>query len=407
VQTSQLIIDWLETLPDYVYDPYEPVEPPDTPPGEFDDDDQPITPPDLPSISTADLGFYRIYNPTLGQLQSLARYLWTDTTFLSTAWNHIKQIFANPMDVIIALNMLPVQIPSSRQEEFSICYFGTGQNLSVADKQFIAVDCGSARIKNHYGSALDYSPYTKLNLFLPFIGSVELDVDECMGKTLSLKYHVDIVSGACTAIIMLDGSQYYQFSGNCAINLPITAADFSQYMNAILSGAKAMASFAAAGAGAPELSAFLAGVRSPEQKTSITHEVYSSEDAAAGILTTGSIDTSTTHATGASFSSLAAANVVNTVSGVMGAKPVIERAGGFSGNSGFIGQLRPYITKTIPRIANPEKYGAFNGRPCMKYLSLGACTGYTQVQQIRLSGMTATNPEQDEILSFLKAGVVL
>ena len=99
--------------------------------------------------------------------------------------------------------------------------------------------------------------------------------------------------------------------------------------------------------------------------------------------------------------------LANTASAVIGAKPVVERSGSFSGNTGYLGVRRPYVIIERPNMCNPEQYGKYNGRPSMIYANLGSLVGYTVVQEVQLTGFTATNPELDEIGSFLKGGVIL
>lgn len=206
--------------------------------GSFDDDSDIIGIPTLPTLSSANTGFTRIYNPTLAQIQDLARYLWTDDTVLQTIWNHIGQFFENPMDSIIGFNLVPVVVPDGGVESFKLMYVDTGVEMIVAANQFVDVDCGTLEIQKYFGSALDYSPYTKISCYLPYIGVVTLNTDEVMGRTLQVVYRVDICSGSCVAYITVDGNAIYQYSGHCAITIPISAADFSGYVNAAISVAK-------------------------------------------------------------------------------------------------------------------------------------------------------------------------
>ena len=392
-------------------DPYEPegYSGSDIPGGSFDKDDDTIPLEPLPTLNTADTGFVRIYNPTRSELRDLANYLWTDSSIWQTIKDAAIKYFDNPMDAFICLNFLPISIPTSGIEEFKVCFIPTGRMLSVAAKQFVELDCGSCFVDRSWGSALDYSPYTKIHVYLPYIGSVQLDTDDVMNKTLHLLYRVDIVSGACTAILEVEGRPKYQYSGHCAINIPLSSANFNSYLGAIIEATKAAASIAAGAAGASSIAEALAGVHAPSQRTGSKTVTYTGRNPKTGRqIKLGSETTEFASTTShASFESLATRNIANTVGAVMGSKPEIQRSGGYSGNSGFIGSKTPYITKVVPRLANPEGYGKYNGRPSLQTLSLGSCHGFTQVQQVWLTGLGATNPEVDEILSFLKSGVIL
>lgn len=376
--------------------------------GTFDNTSDDIEDPALPTISSADTGFTRIYNPTLAQVQSLANYLWTDQSVIQTIWNHIKQFLENPMDAFIAFNLVPCSVPDAGNVEFKVMYIGTGIYMNRAANQFVDVDCGTIKIDKYYDSALDYSPYTKISIFLPYVGSVQLDADDVMGKTVGVKYRIDIVSGGCVAKVFVDGSIHYQFSGHCAITIPFTSADFSTYVGAMIQTAKAVASIGAAAAGAPGAGAALADMPTPKTgQTTETIRNKSLNTDTGRLRTTSELSSTTNTQTQASFDSIVGKNISNTVGAVMSSKTVIEKTGSFSGNTGYLGVRRPYVMIERPRMCNPEKYGRYNGRPSMLYLNLSQCQGFTQIQQVQLTGIPATNPELDEISSLMKAGIVI
>lgn len=392
-----------------IYDPSEPDDPYEPggesgegnlPPGTFDDSSDIIEDSSLPSISAADTGFTRIYNPTLSQVQALARYLWTDETVLDTIWNHIKQFFEDPMQAIIGFNLVPCAVPDGGTRSFALMYIDTGVQMTAAASQFVDVDCGTVQLDRYYGAALDQNPYTKVSCFLPYIGMVHLNTDEVMGTTLHVKYRIDIVSGSCVAKIFVDGSLLYQYSGHCAINIPFSSADFSNYVTAAISVGAAVAGLAvgaAAGVGAVAESEALVVSEGAGPLTSA--ETMALVGGQGGEQTSGS--------TQAMFNGLSAKNITNTVGQVMGSKMQVEHAGSFSGNSGYLGVRRPFLLIERPNQCLPSSYGHLNGYPSMITLNLGECSGFTKVQQVQLTGVTATNPEQDEILQFLKSGVYL
>lgn len=383
--------------------------------GTFDDDSDLIPDSSLPTLSSASTGFTRIYNPSLSQLNQLATYLWTDESIIQTIWNHAKQFFEDPMSVIIGLNIVPVPVPNGGTDNFKVLYIDTGIPLTYAASQFVDVDCGTLEIKQYYGSAIDYSPYTKISCFLPFIGTVQLNTDEVMGKTLQVKYRVDIASGSCVAKIFVAGNCIYQYSGHCAINVPISSADFSSYVSAAISVAK-LAIGAAVGGG---MSALAAATADPTQQTNqvvtTTQTVDTMRNPATGRqITTGTHTVTETResptnqsSTQASFSGLSPQNISNTVGEIMTAKPHVEHSGSFSGNTGYLGVRRPFVIIERPNMCMPKNYQQFNGFPCMITLELAECTGFTRVQQVQLTGMSATNPEQSEILELLKSGVII
>lgn len=398
--------------PDYDIQPYDPIPPSgeDGGNGSFDDSSDLIPDSSLPTLSSANTGFTRIYNPTLSQVQQLAQYLWTDETLIETLWNKVKQYFEDPMQAIIGFNLVPVPVPDAGTKNFALMYIDTGVSMNVAASQFVDRDCGTLKIEPYYGSALDYAPHTKISIFLPFIGTVQLNTDEIMGRTLQVKYRVDICSGSCVAKVAVDGNFIYQFSGHCAIPIPISSSDFSSYVGSAISVAK-LGITAAVGAatGGAGLFASAAAQQTGNAVSTMTETTTARNPDTGRQITTGTrtVEVSTpVQSTGASFSGISPQNVSNTVGEVMASKPFVEHSGSFSGNTGYLGIRRPFLIIERPNLCLPENFQNYNGYPCMITLPLSECTGFTAVQQIHLEGVTATNPEQAEIMELLKGGVI-
>ena len=381
---------------------------------DFTETSESISPGSTFPISFQSTGLCRVYVPSITDLNDLANYLWTDQTFLDTIKNILINQFENFMEAVISLTMVPCQVPAGTAQPVKVMFLPTGLSFPPATQQFVEVDCGYVDITERYASALDYNPYTKVSLYLPFIGTVPLDTDEVMGHRVKCVYTIDIVSGACVAKIMVDypdssNGVLYQFSGHCSISMPLTAADFSSYYAAAMSGLKMAAGLAAAGAGAPGLGGTLLGEPTPHpSSTTVTLKTTERNAGTGRQVLAWTQSNERTHTPGqASFKELATRASVNTVGAVINSKFSVEHSGGFTGNTGFLGVQAPYVIITRPDMCNPNEYGAYNGRPSMMYLYLGSLSGFTQVQNIKLTGIPATNPELGEIAELLKTGVIL
>lgn len=403
----------LSTVEPVSDNPYEPIVPSDPGGGggTFDDTSDLIPDSPLPTLSSANTGFTRIYNPTLAQVQDLAQYLWTDETLVETLWNKVKQYFEDPMQAIIGFNLVPVPVPDAGTKSFALMYIDTGVDMNVAASQFVDRNCGTLTIEPYYGSALDYAPHTKISIFLPFIGTIQLNTDEVMGRTLEVKYRVDICSGSCVAKVAVDGNFIYQFSGHCATPIPISSSDFSSYVGAAISVAK-LGITAAVGAATGGAGLFATGAAQKTgqeiMRTTTTDTIRNPQTGRQVTASTHTVEKSTesTSSTGASFDGISPQNVSNTVGEIMASKPYVEHSGSFSGNTGYLGVRRPFLIIERPNICLPENYQSLNGYPSMITMNLSECTGYTVVQQVQLNGFGATNPEHAEILELLKGGVI-
>lgn len=304
----------------------------------------------LPTLSAVDTGFITLYNPTVAQLQSLASYMWSGAFDLDT----FKKLFTDPMQAILGLSIVPGPVPSSGSQVVKVGNISTGINMTKAASQYIDIDCGTLNVEEFWGAYLDYEPYTKAEIYLPYIGTHQIAVDDIMGKAVHIKYHIDILSGACAAEIKCGDSVLYTFIGSVAVSIPVTGNDWTNVINGVLSIAGAVGSLVATGGASAPIAA-------------------------------GEI----------------ASAAVNSL------KPNIEKSGAVSGGGGLMAGKVPVLILTRPRQALPASQNEFTGYPAFITRSLGAVSGYTEVHKIRLGGISATDAELNEIENLLKGGVIL
>jgi len=320
-------------------------------------DDNPI--PGLPTVGATDTGFVTLFNPTIAQLRSLANYMWSDTFDL----NNFKKLFANPMDAILGLTMLPVNVPSVASGAVKIGNISTGVVMNYVSNQYMKVNCGSLNIKEFWGAYLDYSPMTKIEIYLPYIGTRSLSADDVMGKTIKVEYNVDVLTGACVAHILCGSSVLYEFAGQCGIQIPINGNNFDSMLTSAVSAAVAVGT------------------------------------AAVAIGTGGA---ATPVAAGAAISGAGA--IANSV---MSSKGEVQRSGSMGNSAGLLGHQKPYLIITRPRQCVASNQNKFEGYPSYQSKKLSSCRGYTQILQIHLENIPATDAEKLEIERLLMEGVII
>ena len=319
--------------------------------GDFDATSEPVDIPPLPTISATDTGFLTLFNPSLSNIRDLAAYMWANPLFDVNAY---KKILANPMDAILGLSIVPCAVPASTSKNVTVGNIPTGVSMPVCDSQYLSIDCGSINVNEYWGAYLDYSPYTKAELYLPYCGIHPIDIDDVMGKTVNVVYHVDILTGACVAYVKCGDSVLYSYIGQCASSIPVSGSDWTNMINGIINASTAIGSMAATG-----------GLTAPMAASTV------------------------------------ATTAVNTI------KPSIERSGSLSGTGGIMGNQIPYLILTRPRQALPELQNQFSGYPSFISSYLGDLVGYTEVDSIHMEGIPATGAELNEIESILKGGVIL
>lgn len=346
--------------------------------GAFDYDGDDIDFPTLPTISAAACGFVGLYNPTLSELKALADYMWMGVFDIST----FKKLFGDPMECILSVGIVPV-IPgrSENKEALKFANVDSGVTAYKVTNQFIEVDCGSVPVNGASASAMDYAPYTKAELFLPFCGTHSLSVDEIMDSTISVKYQIDLYTGVCVAHVKISGktnsdgstlnSVMYQFTGNALSTIPINSANHAQFMQSALFAAAAIAATVATGGAAAAESA--------------------AAGEAFGLVSEG----------GAAIS---AGSAINTV---MASKPNIIKSGNLTSNAGFLGVKYPVLTLTQPNLCRPEEEYKIAGMPLQKSGTLSSFSGFTVVSGCHLNGLLCTDAERDMIQKALFEGVIV
>ena len=70
---------------------------------------------------------------------------------------------------------------------------------------------------------LDYEPYTKCKIVIPFCGTVDIPVSYIYQyDDLQIALVMDFITGACTAYILVNGITIDSITGSCAIDLPVS-----------------------------------------------------------------------------------------------------------------------------------------------------------------------------------------
>lgn len=320
----------------------------------------------LPTIGAFATGMVDVYMPTRAELVSLSQYLWAGAFDV----DNFKKVVADPMDVIIGLHIIPltkaqVGVTSSTLVVGNI---STGISMDRASKQYVLFDMGSIEILPKWGAYLDFSPYSKLTLFLPYIGYVDISPDDCMDGTIGVQYYIDIISGICVAQVKCNDHVLYQFSGNCSCQLPITAG---QYQNIAIAGMNILG--AALGS------------------------------ASSMIMPKGGGDTG--DKLGAASG---AVNLLGTMAseGLSMFKPSVQRSGGFGSSSGLMGIQTPYLILTVPRMCIPGEQNKYIGYPSFVTKVMSTLSGFNSVEVTHLNNMSCTAEEADEIIALLSQGVI-
>ena len=188
-----------------------------------------------PVEPTEELPFVNIYNPTQAQLVDAANAL-----FMNFDTGNVVDI--NPYIVSIH----KVFVPVSTDEAFQPIKFGkynTQVNSKVVNQKVSRVSCGKVTVPELYHNALDYSPFTTVRIWLPFLGFYDLSIDELSNKEIELTYAIDLVNGKALAEISNDDGVIYRFVGTAYAQEPYHTESLNNMSTAYINGAYNMADF--------------------------------------------------------------------------------------------------------------------------------------------------------------------
>lgn len=287
-------------------------------------------------------------------------YAGTGSLSFSDLWQAYKNSMHDPLSGILGALILPIDPPDT-----SVSYVRlSGQSIAVSGtcgyvtKRLGETDAAAVTVDTYYNTFLDFEPFTKITLYLPFVGSVGLNTNECMGGSISVKYWIDYCTGNCVAYVTLTDRagipSYYQYSGNCAQYIPVSGNDAG--ISSIISGASSV----------------------------ITGTVQSMSGNPAGI-----------------------GSMIGGGLQIAEPKTTQKHVGGFSGGSGCVGCLYPFIVINRPSAATAQGYTGIMGAPSAMSGTVQQYHGYTEFLQVVLDGIDAPQYIKDDIIARLKAGVII
>lgn len=290
---------------------------------------------------------------TASNIRSLASYMWSKN-FL----DNIPKLLQNPMEALISVNLSPLSPPhGSDVQKVKLGTLTSDANGFLLTDQYGTYNLGSINLGEYWANYLDYSPYTEISIFLPYIGTFDLNVDDVMNSVISLQYVVDFLSGTCVASLMVQRGQLnsvlYQWGGNIFTTVPATGADYTGQLTSLISGITATAgSLLSGNAGAVATTAASAAL------TTVTTKMH------------------------------------------------VLRGSGMSKNAGSLGVAQPYITVSRPVQSMPFNMWCDKGFPSNIGRPLAELSGYTEIDYIHLQGIQATQDEINEIYGLLNKGVI-
>ena len=296
-------------------------------------------------------GFHNMYNPDIFDIKGVSKSLWS----LDFTTNFLK-VFSNPIDSIVSLTLSPIQPPLDETKSaiyvgnLPMVYTDGGETIPVTSRtlstQYGQYSFGKITLFEEYKNYLDYD--SKVELYIPYISVVQLNIDDVMNSTLELVYNVDFFTGDFIAFLKCGkffgtNSVLYHWKGNLLTHIPITSNNYAQTIMTGLS------------------------------------TVFS--------LPQGNIG-------GA---------ITNTLQSL---KPSIEKGTVTSGGVGSLDNFEAYIILSKPIENKPPNYNILKGTPSNKKVNLVQGLGYIECEEIHINNINALEEEKKELENLLMQGVI-
>ena len=297
---------------------------------------------------------WSVYNPTQTQVNSFGAWLWS-----SNFIDQIAKLFLQPMDAIVGIHKVFATPVISGSSTIHCGYLDSGVPSAVVGDQYTYVDCGTVNLYEHFGNVFDYSPFTSVRLYLPFIGIVPIDVADVMRSSINVRYGVDVITGACLAMVKVTrdggaGGVLYQYGGSCVVHYPHSSGS---YMG-IVSGVIGLATSAVSALASGGIGAVVGGL--------------------------------------------------NAVSHIGNVHANYQIGGNFSGEPGAMGGKKPYLIISRPQPKVAAAVETFEGYPANYTANLNGARGFVKVLSCHVHTIkNATEDERTEIERHLKEGVVI
>ena len=317
--------------------------------GEPPADDEPTEPTDPPTSDdpidggdvTTKNGLTTTYALTSANADSLGAFIWNN----SNNWfDSLLKVQADALSNIVSCKLLPFSL-SGTGKVIKIGNIDTQVTALEIDKQIIRKNGGNLKLKRYFNNFLDYAPYTKISLYLPFIGFSQIE-NEYMYDGVSIEYLFDIITGEMLVLLKSNGKTFRSINGSFGIDIPFSSTNKAQIEGSFLS--------------------------------KIAKDVID-------VNPIGLLDTYTDIAT---------------------SRFKTSNSSSPSSVCAYSAPLQSFVTVDRPILNKPSSYNHDVGQKCVGSYYLRNLKGYTEVENIELN-CPCTDSEKNEILSLLRSGVYL
>ena len=358
----------------------------------------------------------------------------------ATIFDDLSLLFKSKNDVIIGIRRLPMAIvpdtaPLTNMEAVGLELEQPGsggtkiQGAKVLNRLGTGISVPSRieylnfHVDRKFNTFLDYEPYTKLQLYLPLIGIVNLDTNSVMGKDVKVTYIFDYLGNTVAAEISVVEGETIRIlqteTGVLGYNIPYTYINSEEMSRNLAIGVvKAGLSIGAGVVGSSYQSTSSTVGNVSTQNQGSKDVVIKGTNTKSGISTRNlkyernrTEDTNLTTSTSGKhrrtfdmfyglngFADTLASSVLRGTTNIAGT------------NINYYESFTPTLTRVTINNWYPTGFGVYYGFPLKQTKTIGELigTGFTIFEEIHVDNVDgATFEEKDMIENYLKEGVLL
>lgn len=350
--------------------------------------------------------FATYYAMTPTQIENFNDELWSsDEEWYNALISGLKLWGADPMQAVMSLRLYPFNVGNLvAGASATAIKFGRVEMQSTGYKvhsnSTIILDLGSTWINVQnlglHGDFRDYSPYTEVTLYIPFVGLTQINVNDFMNTAMRIKMTVDITTGSCCAVVYADNAPYLYLPGTIGVEIPITLNTMTEVAVGILQSTIGLAAGAIGGVAGTAIAMGgcqfnkYAGITNPNTLS----RMYAAEQ-----------EQEANEISHAATSALT--DIGNTSAEIIFGKSSMDRTGNSSPAAALTQPLYCYLIVSTPTWERPDNYDHTYGKICHESGQLRSYTGFTICRNVDASGITCTKVEQEMIQNYLESGVYL
>ena len=297
-----------------------------------------------------------------------------------TFLDNLNYLFTEPAQFFVSLKAYPFDIKEYYNNSLTLQKVKMGKaQMKVGDQDVSAPALygypqykylGKFKIPRKFNNYLDFSPYTKIEMYLPFAGIITLDTNVVTDKEIRILLAVDFDTGKANYYLVRHEDNQGEYDGDiiqtveCQMGIDIPLGSYNaneQMKNVLMTGIT-----------------FIGGAV-------------------------------TTMATGNPMPLVSSS--INAVSGTFKAlQERVTKGGVSSGSNNLMTPYHPYLIITRPTYgaSGPDDYVTYKGRPLFKNCRLGNLKGFTVCNDFHLENFgSATESEISSIDALLKEGIII